>query len=198
MRVDNPFPLWLDLQGALLDAGYIYVGVAEDDPEVSPLQVYWDSAFTIPATQPLRTRGGVAVNNGAPALFFVDATDFSLRLKDSGGNLVSYAPSAAETSGVSYQPLNADLTTIAEQTNAPFGISLLTAATAAAARALLAISNWLATTGGTVTGNILRSGAGPHLYHNDGSFTSGRIFVTAAGAADPTTADGDIWIELAP
>lgn len=48
-----------------------------------------------------------------------------------------------------------------------------------------------------MTANLLRQGAGPHLYHSNGAYTSGRVFVTAAGAADPTTAPGDIWIELA-
>lgn len=196
MRVDNPFPLWLDLLGDLLDAGSIYIGVAHDDPEASPLQVYWDQAFTIPAAQPIKTRGGKAVNNGSPALFFVNATDYSLRTRDADSNQVDYVPSAAEST-VSYQPLNASLTSIAAQSNQAFGLSLLTAATAAAARALLGIANFLVTTGGTMTGNILRSGGGPHLYHNDSSLTSGRILWTVAGAADPTTTDGDIWLELA-
>lgn len=50
--------------------------------------------------------------------------------------------------------------------------------------------------GATVSANITRSGAGPHLYHVNGAFGSGRVYVTAAGAADPTSAAGDIWIEL--
>lgn len=47
-----------------------------------------------------------------------------------------------------------------------------------------------------MTGNLVRQGAGPHLYHTTASFTSGRVFVTAAGAADPTSQPGDIWIIL--
>lgn len=50
--------------------------------------------------------------------------------------------------------------------------------------------------GATVGANIVRFGAGPHLYHVNGAFGSGRVYVTAAGAADPTSAPGDIWIEL--
>lgn len=49
--------------------------------------------------------------------------------------------------------------------------------------------------GDTMTGNLLRSAAGPHLYHVTAAYTSGRVFVTAAGAADPTSIAGDIWIE---
>lgn len=48
-----------------------------------------------------------------------------------------------------------------------------------------------------MTANLIRKDAGPHLYHATAAYQSGRVFVTAAGAADPTTAAGDIWIELA-
>jgi hypothetical protein len=47
-----------------------------------------------------------------------------------------------------------------------------------------------------VTGNIVRQSAGPHVYYASDSFTSPRIFVTAAGASDPTSQPGDIWLEL--
>jgi hypothetical protein len=197
-RIDNPIPLFLDLHGELLDAGYVYVGTANADPEVSPLAVYWDAALTIPAVQPLRTRGGCIVNNGAPSLVFTGDTDYSLRVRDANGNLVSYVPAASATGGVAYQPLDPDLTAIAAVATQPFGRSLLAAVTAAAAKALLGIVNSLALTGGTVTGNILRGGAGPHLYHKDGTFTSGKVFVTAVGAADPTANPGDIWLQYTP
>jgi hypothetical protein len=194
-RLANPYPLFLDEHGGLLDAGYIYVGALNADPEISPITVYWDAAGTIPATQPLRTRGGVIVNSGSPARVYISAADYSLRIRDADGNQISYNPSASDSGGVAAQPLDADLTAISLLTTQPFGRSLLTAATAAAARALLALGTYLATAGGTVTGNILRSGAGPHLYHKDGTLTSGRVFVTAVGASDPTSINGDIWIE---
>jgi hypothetical protein len=54
---------------------------------------------------------------------------------------------------------------------------------------------YLKLSGGTVTQNITRQGAGPHIYHNDAAMVSGRIFVTAVGAADPTSQKGDIWLE---
>jgi hypothetical protein len=50
-------------------------------------------------------------------------------------------------------------------------------------------------TGDTMSGNLLRTAAGPHLYHVTAAYASGRVFVTAAGAADPTSQAGDIWIE---
>lgn len=197
-RLVNPDPLFLDLRGSLSDAGYLYVGEADEDPEATPLTVYWDEAGTQVAEQPLRTRGGFVVNGANPAFVWINADDYSLREKDADGNLVRNIPSVAATGGapVSYQPLDSDLTAIAALATTAFGRGLLTLANAAALKAAAGVTDGLATTGGTVTGNIIRSGSGAHLYHNDAAFTSGRVFVTANGAADPTSAVGDIWIEL--
>lgn len=52
----------------------------------------------------------------------------------------------------------------------------------------------LALAGGTVTGDIVRSGKGIHLFYNNASMTGAEIFVQAAGA-DPTTNPGDIVFE---
>jgi hypothetical protein len=59
-RLVNPVPLFLDGRGALLDAGFIYIGTAGTNPETlaNRLNVFWDKALTIPAAQPLRTLGG--------------------------------------------------------------------------------------------------------------------------------------------
>lgn len=65
------------------------------------------------------------------------------------------------------------------------------AASLAAARSALGA---LGSAGGTVTGNITRDTAGPHLYHTNAAFGSGRVFFTAVGAPDPTSLAGDIWI----
>jgi hypothetical protein len=50
-------------------------------------------------------------------------------------------------------------------------------------------------TGGTVTGNITRSTAGPHTYHADATYTSGQIIVSES---DPTGSepDGTIWLKI--
>lgn len=198
LQLANPFPLYLDQHGALLDAGKVYVGTANADPEASPVTVYWDSAATIPATQPLRTLGGLIVNNGVPSQVFVNATDYSTRVRDADGNQVSYTKSAIAIAAPSYQPLDSDLTAIAALSTTTFGRSLLTAADAPGLKTIASIIDGLPTTGGTVTGNITRSGAGPHVYHNDSTYVSGCIFVTANGAADPTSQAGHIWLELAP
>lgn len=199
-RLQNPDPQWRDLKGELLDAGYIYIGEANKDPEIDPLTVYWETDRSQVADQPLRTRGGVIINEAVPAFVWIPEDDYSIRVLDADGNLVRYVASVAETgsAAASYQPLDADLTTIAGQSNTSYGMSLLTVSNAAALRTLAGVVEGLPTTGGTVTANIVRSGAGPHLYHADATYVSGKVIVTAAGAADPTTAVGDIWLELEP
>lgn len=65
------------------------------------------------------------------------------------------------------------------------------ASTASAAAAALGV---LELTGGTVTGNIVRSTKGVHPYFNDAAMGSGKLFVQALGA-DPTSNPGDIVFE---
>lgn len=64
-------------------------------------------------------------------------------------------------------------------------------ASTSAANALVALGA-LALAGGTMTGNIVRSGKGVHPYFSNASMTGGRIFIQAAGA-DPTSLAGD-WV----
>lgn len=57
-----------------------------------------------------------------------------------------------------------------------------------------AILNAFSASGGAIGGNIVRSGAGPHLYWVGSDFGSGRIFASATGAPNPMSQAGDIWI----
>lgn len=52
---------------------------------------------------------------------------------------------------------------------------------------VVAIGNPLLLTGGTVTGNIIRSGFGGHYYANDASHTGPRIYVLVDGSSAPTS-----------
>lgn len=65
------------------------------------------------------------------------------------------------------------------------------ASTATAAAAALGV---LETTGGTMTGDITRSGKGIHPFFNAAAMTGGEMFIQAIGA-DPTTNPGDIVFE---
>jgi len=196
-RVGNPFPFFLDRSGLPLDGGQVYVGTVGDDPEIDELTVYLDAAHTIEAPQPLQVIGGLLCTDGNPTQFFVNAANYSLRCRDADGAEVFYVATAI-VDATDYQPLDSDLTAIAALATTEYGRALLTVANAAAGRSYLGIVASLPLTGGTVTGNITRSAAGSHLYHTDAANVSGRVFVTASGASDPTSAVGDIWLELAP
>ena len=60
ISVNQPFPIFTDADGQPLDDAYIYIGAANQNPVSNPITVYWDSALTIPASQPIRTSGGYA------------------------------------------------------------------------------------------------------------------------------------------
>ena len=47
----------------------------------------------------------------------------------------------------------------------------------------------------SMTAALIRSGSGAHLWHNNSSNTSGRVFVQATGGTIPSMSNGDILIE---
>ncbi len=194
-KLSNPQPIFLDASGMLLDAGHIYVGVANADPQTQPIDLFWDKQLSKPAVQPLRTLGGLIVNGTTPASVFYADGDFSMRVTDAADVLVFYSPSIYSSDG-GVQPLDADLTAIAAQGTTSFGRSLLLLANQADLVAATGIPTPLPAAGGAVSGNIVRQGAGSHLYWAASGLTSGRVFHTASGAGDPTSQPGDIWLEL--
>jgi hypothetical protein len=90
-QVTGPYPIFTDLDGSPLDDGYLYIGAQNDDPETNPIQVYWDSALTIPATQPIRTNSGYAWRNGTPGLLYT-AGAFSITIRNKKNEFVLYSP----------------------------------------------------------------------------------------------------------
>lgn len=80
-QIAAPFPLFVDRAGDPLEAGYVYIGAVNQNPETSPVAVYWDEAGTQPAAQPLRTSGGLIVNGVTPARVYVATDDFSMTVK---------------------------------------------------------------------------------------------------------------------
>lgn len=140
-KLTNPTPLFLDGRGGLLDAGYVYLGDVNTDPEVvaNQLALFWDKAMTIPAPQPLRTLGGVIVNGIAPSFVYFAETDYSIAIRDVDLVLVSSIPSSTDTGGVAYQPLDADLTAIAALATTAYGRGLLTLANQAALQAAVGV-----------------------------------------------------------
>lgn len=90
----SPFPQYFDTDGTPLDNGRLYFGAANGNPITAPITVYWDSAGTQPAAQPIQTSNGFAVRNGTPALLYA-SSDYSLLVQDKRGRQVIYAPSSA-------------------------------------------------------------------------------------------------------
>jgi hypothetical protein len=84
----SPFPNFNDLDGTPLENGFIYIGTANLNPETSPIQVYWDAEFTIPAAQPIRTIGGYPSRSGSPGNLHVQAETFSITVRDIRRTLV--------------------------------------------------------------------------------------------------------------
>lgn len=87
IAVNQPFPIFTDADGQPLDDAYIYIGTANQNPVSNPITVYWDSALTIPVSQPIRTSGGYPVYNGSPARFYANS-DYSILVRDKNGAFV--------------------------------------------------------------------------------------------------------------
>lgn len=95
LSIQPTYPIFTDIDGQPLEDGYIWIGVANLAPIVNPITVYLDAALTIPAAQPIRTRGGYPVNSGTPARLYVNS-DYSIQVQNKNGSVVYSAPSATE------------------------------------------------------------------------------------------------------
>ena len=136
-RLANPVPLYLDGRGALLDAGYIYIGQPGTDPAIvgNRLDLFWDIDQTISAAQPLRTLGGVIVNGGDLGFVYFSEIDYSILVLDADQNLVHFVPTALDLgSGASFQTQADILDDISALAGTAFGLGLLELADAAGLR----------------------------------------------------------------
>jgi hypothetical protein len=87
LEVNPPFPIFTDIDGQPLENGYIWIGTVNLNPQTNPINVYWDAALTISATQPIRTLGGYPSNSGTPARLYVNA-DYSIRVQNRNGSTI--------------------------------------------------------------------------------------------------------------
>jgi hypothetical protein len=85
--VQPPYPIFAGADGQPLENGYIWIGTVNLSPQTNPISVYWDSALSIAAAQPIRTLNGYPSRNGTPARFYV-ASDYSIQVLDSKGSVV--------------------------------------------------------------------------------------------------------------
>ena len=83
-----PYTSIADIDGSPLDAGFIYIGEQGKNPEASPVPVFWDADFTIPAAQPIRTRNGYLVRNGSPAKIYLREPMHSISVKNKNGSVI--------------------------------------------------------------------------------------------------------------
>lgn len=98
LSIQPTYPIFTDIDGQPLEAGYLWLGVANLNPQTNPINVYWDAALTIPATQPIRTLAGYPSNSGTPARLYVNS-DYSIRVMNRNGSTVYSAPENLERFG---------------------------------------------------------------------------------------------------
>lgn len=95
LSIQPTYPIFTDIDGQPLEDGYIWIGQTNLDPQVNPINVYWDAALTQPAGQPIRTLGGYPSNSGTPARLYVNS-DYSIRVMNKNGSVVYSAPQSTE------------------------------------------------------------------------------------------------------
>jgi len=95
LSIQPTFPIFTETDGQPLENGYIWIGVANLDPQTNPVHVYWDAALTISAPQPIRTINGYPSRNGTPGRLYVNS-DYSIRVMNRNGSVVYSAPAATE------------------------------------------------------------------------------------------------------
>jgi hypothetical protein len=87
LSIQPPYPAFAGADGLPLENGYIWIGTVNLNPQVNQIAVYWDSALTIAAAQPIRTLNGYPVYLGTPSRFYA-ASDYSIQVLDSKGTVV--------------------------------------------------------------------------------------------------------------
>ncbi len=98
LSIQPVYPIFTDIDGQPLEDGFVWIGQANLDPQVNPINVYWDPALTLPAGQPIRTLAGYPANNGTPARLYV-GSDYSIQVQNRNGSVVYSAPQATERYG---------------------------------------------------------------------------------------------------
>lgn len=87
-KVTTPYPLFSDIDGSPLNAGFLFLGESEKDAEQFPISVYWDEAKTELAEQPISTRNGFIVRENLPAKIYIEETSCSITIKNRNGTTV--------------------------------------------------------------------------------------------------------------
>lgn len=81
-----------DTLGRPLDGGKVFFGEVNKDPELYPINIFYDSDLTIAAPQPVRSKGGFMNANGDMVEVYASEVNYSVKVLDSYGRQVFYAP----------------------------------------------------------------------------------------------------------
>lgn len=135
--ITSPFTVFFDRSGQPLDNGYVYIGTAGINPEVSPIAVYWDDTVPVTAAQPIRTLAGYPSRDGSPGTIIGTQASYSIVVRDRTGALV-YSDLNATTGAGTTPETVADIA----------ALRLLTATTVSTQVILL--SNYVAGDGGGI------------------------------------------------
>ena len=131
--IENPFPLFTDNNGELLESGYIYIGEAGLNPETNPINVFWDKDLLYPAAQPIRTINGLPARSGTATPLYTASLEYSLLTKDKNQAFIS---------STSFYPIPVipadDSITVAMYTAAAYPVLLVDAQTIAGAKTFTA------------------------------------------------------------
>ncbi len=87
-RISTPFPIFNDKDGSPLDAGFIYFGELNKSPLSDPIEIFYDSALTVPAENPVRTVNGYVSTNGYMRQVFCAEPVISIQVQNKRKEIV--------------------------------------------------------------------------------------------------------------
>lgn len=157
LSIQPTFPIFTETDGLPLENGYIWIGTANLDPQVNPINVYWDASLTISAPQPIRTINGYPSRNGTPGRLYVNS-NYSIRVQNRKGSLIYSAPISTErynSADVSYQP--------------PFANSVATTVESKLSQ-IISVKDFGAVGNPTAIANALVASAGKPIMLDDGIY----------------------------
>lgn len=86
-----------DTNGRPLDGGKVYFGQVNKDPELYPIDIFYDDALVTAAAQPVRTKNGFMNAGGDNVLVYANEAVYSLKVVDAYGRQVYYVPNLDTT-----------------------------------------------------------------------------------------------------
>lgn len=81
-KVTTPYPLFSDIDGSPLIAGFLFFGESGKDAKQFPISVYWDEAKTLLATQPISVRNGLIVKDNVPSAIYIEESSCSIAINN--------------------------------------------------------------------------------------------------------------------